>query len=108
MMSRCCRRPLETIHDGCIKIMKKCSFCQNVYTQPKRRKAGLTLAQCSWMIPCADHPNGGSRRIDIDGESTFIEVQRSGDMVDLTMVNDEMYSSMRLTSKQAQALRSML
>lgn len=112
-MSRCCPNArLRTVHDGCIKIIKHCTSCGAEYTQTKRRKAGFTLEQCYWQIPCADHPKQppGKVVITVDGDETYLEVDFDSyhGYTDITMVNEGLHASMRITPGQRDRLISAL
>lgn len=57
MKSKCCGFHLLTIHDGCLKIIKRCPRCRKEFTQRKRRPLHVQGTQdCHWKIPCSDHP----------------------------------------------------
>lgn len=105
MKSRCCDAPMRTLTDGCVKIVKQCPHCGHIYTQPKRRRAGYTDDQCSWLIPCADHPKEVQTKyvIDIDDEVT-LEVERTYGPISITLVNDGLYASISISDAQRELL----
>lgn len=57
MKSKCCGQPLTTYSDGCLRVIKRCTRCGAFQTQRKRRPASSTPEDCTWVIPCANHPD---------------------------------------------------
>jgi len=58
MISKHCGVYLKTIEDSCIRMIKRCSECQETFTQRKRRPAHVRPDKCSWIIDCPEHPTG--------------------------------------------------
>lgn len=59
MIGSCCGTRLQTIYDGCVKVVKRCPRCKRRIEQRKRRPAGLDTATCTWRVAdvyCDDHP----------------------------------------------------
>lgn len=71
MKSRCCGFGLVTIHDGCLKIIKRCPRCRREYTQGKRRPDRMQGSpDCHWLAPCSDHPVYKVETRDTGGRAT--------------------------------------
>jgi hypothetical protein len=55
MVGKHCGSQMDTVHDGCIKIIKQCRKCHNKFTQNKRRPRNTPLTECTWVVLCDDH-----------------------------------------------------
>jgi hypothetical protein len=48
-------RPVQPKDDGCIAGIRRCD-CGKTFRQIKRRPWDAKPDQCTWAIPCRDHP----------------------------------------------------